>query len=93
MVYLKLGKLDDAITAYSKVLAKTPIPSSYLGRAVAYQRKGDAAAAQKDRAEANSRMPGIEIEFAQYGLKFETPLPPSKSVPASTPKIVSIRKE
>lgn len=79
MVYLKLGKLDDAIATYGKVLAQNPVPASYLGRAFAYQRKGDLAAAQKDRAEANSRMPGIEIEFAGYGLKFDT-APPDKSI-------------
>ena len=75
MVYLKLGKLDDAISAYSKVLAKAPLPSSYLGRAFAYRRRGNAAAAQKDRTEANSLMPGIEAQFAGYGLKFDGPLP------------------
>jgi tetratricopeptide (TPR) repeat protein len=92
MVYLKLGKLDKAIAVYGKVLAQAPIPASYLGRAFAYQRKGDAAAAQKDRAEANSRMPGIEAEFAGYGLKFDTPLP-AKRTPANKPKIVSVTRK
>jgi hypothetical protein len=71
------------------VLVQTPIPASYLGRAFAYERKGDAAAAQKDRAEANSRMPGIEAEFTGYGLKFDAPLP-TKPAPANKPKIVSV---
>jgi tetratricopeptide (TPR) repeat protein len=86
MVYLKLGKLDDAISAYSKVLAEAPLPTSYLGRAFAYRRKGNAAAAQKDRTEANSLMPGIEAEFAGYGLKFDEPLP-AKTNAVTTKKV------
>ena len=86
MVYLKLGKLDDAISAYSKVLSEALLPSSYLGRALAYRRRGNAAAAQKDRTEANSLMPGIEAEFAGYGLKFDEPLP-AKTNGATTKKV------
>ena len=44
------------------------------------------AAAQKDRTEANSLMPGIEAEFAGYGLKFDEPLP-AKTNAVTTKKV------
>jgi tetratricopeptide (TPR) repeat protein len=71
MVLLRLGRLDDAIAAYSSALAKRPIPESYMGRALAYARKGNRAAAQKDKAEAIKLNAGIETLFAGYGLKLD----------------------
>src|SRR5438270_6102090 len=43
MVLLKLGKLDEAIAAFSQVLAKTLNADSFMGRAFAYAGKGNAA--------------------------------------------------
>jgi tetratricopeptide (TPR) repeat protein len=68
-VQLRLGKLDDAIATFTRVLAASPIAASYLGRAIAYAGKGDWAKAEKDRADALKQDPSIEKEFAGYGLK------------------------
>jgi hypothetical protein len=43
-----------------------------MGRAIIHARKGEAALAQADLAEARQRNSGIEAEFAGYGLKLET---------------------
>jgi hypothetical protein len=43
-----------------------------MGRAIVHARKGNAAVAQADLADAKQRDAGIEARFAGYGLKLET---------------------
>ncbi|MHA6768680.1 tetratricopeptide repeat protein [Sphingobium ummariense] len=68
MVLLRLGRLDDAIGDYDKVLAKQPYSSSFYGRALAWAGKGDKAKAEADRAAALKLAPQVEEQFAGYGL-------------------------
>jgi tetratricopeptide (TPR) repeat protein len=69
---LRLGKLDESITAYTSAIAKGKSAASYMGRALAYLRKGDIARARADRGEALKRNRAVEVEFADYGLPFAT---------------------
>jgi tetratricopeptide (TPR) repeat protein len=62
-VKLRTGKLDEAITLYDQAIEKKTGSASYMGRAIAYARKGDITRAQADRAEA--------------GLKFDEASPAS----------------
>lgn len=73
LALLRLGKLDEALKAYSAAIDNSHIAGSYLGRAIAYLRKGDLAHAKADRVEAVKRNPDIEAEFAEYGLTFASP--------------------
>lgn len=69
LVLLRLGRLDDAIRDYDEALATDlRLASSYLGRAIAWSRKGDAAKAAADLAAARRSNPNIENEFAFYGI-------------------------
>ena len=69
LVLLRLGRLDDAIAAYDKVIAETPRQATSLfGRALAWQRKGNSEKAQTDRVAALRIDPDIEKRFAQFGL-------------------------
>jgi hypothetical protein len=72
MALLQSGKLDEALAAYNEAIDKAHLAASYMGRAIIHARKGEAALAQADLAEARQRNPGIEAEFAGYGLKLET---------------------
>ncbi|MEJ7777012.1 MAG: tetratricopeptide repeat protein [Sphingomicrobium sp.] len=70
LVLLRLGRLDDAIADYDRVLAKNPkMPSSLFGRAVAWARKGDRAKSETDAAAALKIDPDIRAEFERYGVK------------------------
>lgn len=70
LVFLRLGRLDDAIRDFDEVLATEMHPAtSYLGRAIAWSRKGDAQRAAADLAAARRANPGTEGEFAFYGLR------------------------
>jgi tetratricopeptide (TPR) repeat protein len=69
LVLLRLGKLDDSIAAYDKAVAKKTGSASYMGRALAYARKGDSARAAADRAEALKLDEDVEYRFASFGLK------------------------
>jgi tetratricopeptide (TPR) repeat protein len=68
-VKLRTGKIDDAIALYSQAISKRVGSSSYMGRAIAYARKGDKAQAEADRAEALKLDPNAEQRFVEYGLK------------------------
>lgn len=69
LVYLRLGRTDDAIVDYSKALAKVPeLAPSLYGRAIAYARKGDAEKSAIDRANAIKVSPRVAEEFANYGV-------------------------
>jgi len=71
LALLRSGKLDEALAAYTEAIAKGQGAASYMGRAIVHARKGDAALAQADLAEAKMRDAGIETRFAGYGLKLE----------------------
>jgi tetratricopeptide (TPR) repeat protein len=68
-VQLRLGKIDEAIALYDRAIAKKIGSASYMGRAIAYSRKGDRARADADRAEAIRLDPDAETRFAEFGLK------------------------
>ena len=71
MALLQLGKLDDALAAYNKVIAKRAVAASLMGRAIIHARKGEMTRAQADVVEARKLDADIEARFAEYGLKFE----------------------
>jgi len=71
MVLLKLGKLDDALKAYTDAIAKGSGSDSLMGRAFVYARKGDTAHAAADAAAARKAYPRIDETFADYGLKLD----------------------
>jgi tetratricopeptide (TPR) repeat protein len=81
MVLLKLGKLDEALDAYTKAIAKNTGADSLMGRAFVYMRKGDRAHADADAAAARKLYAMIDDTFAEYGLKFD-----DKSARAATAK-------
>lgn len=69
LVLLRLGRLDDAISAYNAVLTKNrAMPSSLYGRAVAWSRKGDKEKAQADRDAALRIDPDVQKTFENYGV-------------------------
>jgi tetratricopeptide (TPR) repeat protein len=73
LVYLLLGRYDDAIADYNAVLAKdAKNPNSLYGRGLAKRQKGDTAGASADIAAAEALLPGISEKFgtpAVYTLK------------------------
>jgi tetratricopeptide (TPR) repeat protein/transglutaminase-like putative cysteine protease len=81
MVLLKLGKLDEALTAYNQAIAKNTSPASLMGRAFVYDRQGKRAEATADAAAARRIFPDIDSMFAEYGLTF-TSAPPARSATA-----------
>ena len=56
-VKLRQGKIDEAISLYTQAIAKRTGSASYMGRAIAYSRKGDKAHSQADLNEALSSIP------------------------------------
>ncbi len=69
LVLLQLGRLDEAIGDYDKVLKQEgAIASSLYGRALARSRKGDAVKAAEDRAAALKLNSEVAAEFEGYGL-------------------------
>ncbi|HZU50864.1 MAG TPA: tetratricopeptide repeat protein [Sphingomicrobium sp.] len=70
-VKLRLGKFDEAIALYDRAIAKRASATSYMGRALAYARKGDDARARTDRERAIREDPNVEAVFADYGLKLD----------------------
>jgi tetratricopeptide (TPR) repeat protein len=72
LVKLRLGKFDEAIALYDRAISRKDSAASYMGRALAYARKGDPVHAQADLAAALTVDPGVEALFAQYGLKLDT---------------------
>ncbi|WP_181008330.1 tetratricopeptide repeat protein [Sphingomonas montanisoli] len=68
-VLLRLGRLDDAISAYDTALAMTPTkPSSLYGRSVAWARKGDGVRADIVLAAALKADPDVRDRFEGYGI-------------------------
>lgn len=68
-VLLKLGRIDEAIEAYDRVIAKSPyLAQSLFGRAIAWARKGDKAKAEADQTAASRADPDVANEFRDYGM-------------------------
>ena len=68
MVLLRQARFDDAIKEYGLALGDKERAASLYGRALAYARKGDKAKADADAAQAMKLEPGIERNYAYYGL-------------------------
>jgi len=70
LVYLKLGKYDEAIADYDRALALDPrMATSLYGRAVAKTRKAPLdASAKEDFADAKRQTLTIAEEFTRYGV-------------------------
>ncbi|MCE3288907.1 MAG: Tetratricopeptide 2 repeat protein [Caulobacter sp.] len=67
---MRLGRWSDAIADYNKAASIRPDSAeSLFGRALAKAGAGDKAGADADIAEARKLDPGIDEEFAGYGLK------------------------
>jgi tetratricopeptide (TPR) repeat protein len=73
MAMLRSGRLDEAVAAYDSAIAKSKKApaASYMGRALAYARKGDLKKAEADAAEARKTDPAIDEEFERYGLRLK----------------------
>jgi len=70
LVYLRLGKPDDAIADYDAALKKNPkVATSFYGRALAELAKGEKAQGQADIASAERLNPQIADFFVRIGLK------------------------
>lgn len=72
LVLFKLGRLDEALSAYDHAIAKRSSASSLLGRALVYKAKGNGELTEADRKAALKLDPEIEESFAEYGLKLDT---------------------
>lgn len=69
-VLLRLDRVDEAIVAYDKALAREPRQgASLFGRAVAWARKGDKAKSAADLAGALEQAPDVQETFAEYGVR------------------------
>jgi tetratricopeptide (TPR) repeat protein len=70
LVYLKLGKYDEAIADYDRALALDPrMATSLYGRAIAKTRKAPLdASAKEDFADAKRQTLAIADEFTRYGV-------------------------
>ncbi len=70
LVELRLGEVDQAIADYTRAIAKSSAASSYMGRALAYARKGEQALANADLKHALQLDPDEETRFTEFGLPF-----------------------
>ena len=77
MALLKAGKLDEALATYNEAVSKRQIAESYMGRAMVYDRKGDATHARADADAARKLDAKIDDRFADYGLKLDKGSAPS----------------
>jgi tetratricopeptide (TPR) repeat protein len=84
MVFLKLGRLDEALDAYTKALANKPRADSLMGRAFVYLKKGDAVHAKADADAARKLNSKIDDTFAEYGLRFDQPTTASAKATTKT---------
>jgi len=76
LVLLRLGRLDDAIRDYDKVLGQSgSYPTSLYGRAVAWVRKGNKDRAEEDRAAARKINDSIVQQFDDYGVSWPVDTP------------------
>jgi tetratricopeptide (TPR) repeat protein len=66
---LRLGRFDEAESAYSAILAKIPDSAgSYQARGLARLRKGEKAAGEADLKRAAQIDPGVQALYKSYGL-------------------------
>lgn len=69
LVYLRLGKLEDAIHDYDSALHTDPsMPTSLYGRGLAKLRSGETAQGQADLAAAKKLDKGVAKQFSDMGL-------------------------
>jgi tetratricopeptide (TPR) repeat protein len=69
LVYLRLGRLQDAFHDYESALQINPrMPTSLYGRGLAELRAGETSEGQSDLAAAEKLDPGIAQRFAKMGL-------------------------
>ena len=78
LVELRLGSTDAAIADYTRAISKGT-QSSFMGRALAYSRKGDKGRASADLAQALQFDPNAQVRFAEFGLTFGQNEPPKAS--------------
>lgn len=84
LVLLRLGRIDEAIAAYGKAIAKMPTGASSLyGRGIAEARKGDKAAADRDMAAALKANPDIKDDYDGYGVTVAAIAGTGAAAPAS----------
>jgi tetratricopeptide (TPR) repeat protein len=68
-VLLRLKRYSESIASYDAAISAGPAsPASFYGRGLARLRKGEAGIGQADLAHARSMAPGVDLEFAGYGL-------------------------
>jgi tetratricopeptide (TPR) repeat protein len=68
-LYLRLGRLDEAIADYDAALKTNPrLAGSLYGRGLAKRKKGDQAGGDADIAAARAIQADIADEFAKYGM-------------------------
>jgi tetratricopeptide (TPR) repeat protein len=70
MTLLRLGRYDEAISAYDKAIAAGTGAISLMGRSIAHARKGEKALADADRKAALADDPEISTRAQRYGLPF-----------------------
>jgi tetratricopeptide (TPR) repeat protein len=78
LVELRLGKFDDAIADYDRAIAKGSGAASFMGRALAYARKGDKPRADADLTKALKLDSNAQTRFEEFGLTMK------QSSPAAT---------
>jgi len=68
-LYLRLGRLDEAIADYDAALKSNPrLASSMYGRGLCKRKKGDQAGSDADYAAARAIQADIPAEYAKYGM-------------------------
>lgn len=69
-VFLKLGERDIALREYDTALRTDPDrPLALYGRGLVRVAKGDVKNGEKDKAAARALMPGVDRQFASYGVE------------------------
>jgi tetratricopeptide (TPR) repeat protein/transglutaminase-like putative cysteine protease len=70
LVLLKLGKLQEALSALNTAVERQSGAETYLIRAIVRSRLGDHSGAHADATEARRRRADVDDRVAEYGLKF-----------------------
>lgn len=83
-VYLRLGRLDDAIADYNAALRlNARLAGALYGRGLAKLRKGDTSGGEADIAAAKAIRSGVVEEFARYGVTAVAAAPAPVTAPPS----------
>lgn len=70
MILLQMGRYLDSLDVYNAALKLRPgMANSLFGRGIARRRSGDKAGGDADLLAARQEYPGIDREYANYGLK------------------------